>query len=88
MKSAYERAMERLEQESGPLKKLSDEQRQAIAEIDKKFDAKIAEQRLHYEGRIAGAAPDERQALMEELSTTLAGLESKREKEKEEIWVQ
>ena len=41
MKSAYELAMERL-QKSAPQVKLSDEQRAQIAEIDNKFEAKIA----------------------------------------------
>ena len=34
MKSAYELAMERLEKESGPSKKLTDEQKASIADIE------------------------------------------------------
>lgn len=87
MKSAYEKAMERLEQESGPTKKLSDEQRETLAEIDRKFDAQIAEQRLHYDGKIATAAsPDEYEKLNLELTTTLQSLEDKREREKQAVW--
>ena len=87
MKSAYEKAMERLEQESGPTKKLSDEQRDALAEIDRKFDAQIAEQKLHYEGKIAAATTaDVYDQLKIELTTTLQSLEDKREREKQAVW--
>ena len=46
MKSAYEKAMERLEAERGAVRKLSDEQKVRIAEIDRKFDALVAEKTL------------------------------------------
>ena len=45
MKSAYELAMERLE-ESSPQAKISDEQKAEIAAIDEKFRAKIAEREV------------------------------------------
>jgi hypothetical protein len=45
MKSAYELAMERLE-ESEPEVKLTDEQKAELAAIDDKFKAKIAEREL------------------------------------------
>ena len=45
MKSAYELAMERLE-ESEPSVKISEEQRDEIAAIDDKFKAKVAEKEL------------------------------------------
>lgn len=86
MKSAYELAMERLRASSGPEKTLSGKQKSAIAEIDKRYDAKIAEARLGFEQRLAGARPNERAALQEELVAELARLEGKRESEKESIW--
>ena len=42
MKSAYELAMERLEKEKGPAKKLNDDQRAEIAEIENKYEADAA----------------------------------------------
>ncbi len=45
MKSAYELAMERLE-ESSPQAKISDEKKAEIAAIDEKFKAKIAEREV------------------------------------------
>ena len=45
MKSAYELAMERLEKQS-PVAKVSDEQRQALAETDQTYKAKIAEREV------------------------------------------
>jgi hypothetical protein len=44
MKSAYERAMERFGQEK--ITKLSDEQKQKLAELEKLYQAKIAEREL------------------------------------------
>lgn len=45
MKSAYELAMERLE-ESAPQVKISDEKKAEIAAVDEKFKAKIAEREV------------------------------------------
>lgn len=87
MKSAYEIAMERLERESGPSKKLTEEQKTAIAEIDKKYDAKIAEHRLAVQAKIKAAANSEEfQKLNAELADGIASLEDKRNREKENIW--
>lgn len=47
MKSSYELAMERFG--GGEDKPLSDEQKEKIAEIDSKYQAKIAEQRIFLE---------------------------------------
>ena len=52
MKSAYELAMERLEQ-SAPQKKLTDEQKAQIAEIESKFKAKIAEREVFLQGPVS-----------------------------------
>ena len=87
MKSAYELAMERLERTSGPTKKLTDAQKSAIAEIEQKYDAKLAEVRLGFEAKMK-AAPSA--AELAQRQTELAGeverLEGKREAEKEAIW--
>ena len=45
MKSAYELAMERLAKES-PVDSITEEQKVAIAEVDKKYSSKIAEREV------------------------------------------
>ncbi len=87
MKSAYEIAMERLEKEAGPTRKLTDEQRKQIAEINNKYEAKIAEQKLKIESEIATAASvQERNQLQAKLTQVVAELEQAREKEKDAVW--
>ena len=54
MKTAYELAMERLGKTS-PTVKLSDEQKQEIAELESKYTAKIAERELFLKGEIVKA---------------------------------
>ena len=86
MKSAYEIAMEKLNAASGPVKTLSDEQKVQVAEIDKSYDAKIAETKLTYDENLAAAPPEKAQDLQQELASDLARLEEKRETEKEKFW--
>lgn len=87
MKSAYEIAMERIERESGPQRKLTEAQRLEIAEIDKRYDARIAEVKLHMEGQCAAAATlEEFQRLQAETASQIQTLEEKRNREKETIW--
>ena len=86
MKSAYEIAMEKLNAVSGPVKTLSDEQKEQVAEIDKRYDARIAETKLAYDDKLAAAPQDEYQNVQDELSSELARLEEKRETEKENAW--
>ncbi len=89
MKSAYELAMERLEKESGPTKRLSDAQKEEIAEIERKFEARIAEERLSGEARIAGASSaEELGKLTAELAERVSAIEEQREKAKEAVWEQ
>ena len=87
MKSAYELAMERMEKASGPSRKLDDSQKAAISEIEKRGQAKIAEIRLSYEGRIAAAtSQDEFDGLQQELHQRIADIEERTEIEKNNIW--
>ncbi len=87
MKSAYELAMERLEKESGPSKKLSAKQKAAIAEIDKKYEAKIAETRLSFDAKMGGAPDlDSLNAIRAELAEKVTSLEEQRDREKDKIW--
>ncbi len=86
MKSAYELAMERLEKEQGPSRKLTDEQKARIADIEKKYDAKVAEIRLKYEGQIATADLMRRETLQREMAEAIQAVETQREREKESVW--
>ncbi len=87
MKSAYEIAMARLEKEAGPTRKLSNEQKSLIAEIDKRYDAKAAASRLSSESRIASAkTPEEAETMRAELASEIRKLEESRDNEKEAIW--
>ncbi len=89
MKSAYEIAMARLEKESGPARKLTDEQRAKIAEINAAFDAKMAELRLAFDADIAKATTaDEARQLQARLTQELTALDERREYEKEAVWKQ
>lgn len=86
MKSAYELAMERLRAESGPDKALSDEQKARIADIEKKYQAKVAEAKLNYDNRYAKAATvEEAENARAELASELKTLEERRDREKEEV---
>lgn len=88
MKSAYEIAMERLEKERGPARRLSEDQKAAIAEIEKKYAARIAETRLDFEGRAAAAPPAERAELVARMAAELQSLEEKRDRDKDAVWAQ
>lgn len=87
MKTAYELALERLEAENGPTRTLSDEEKAALAEIDKKYDAEAARIRLDYDSKVSTAdSHDGVQTLKEEMAGELARIEERREREKDAIW--
>ncbi len=72
MKSAYERAMERFGgDDDGNLKPLTDEQRQRLAEIDKKWKAKIAEREIFLQQKIVEARINADFAAIEDLERQL-----------------
>lgn len=70
MKSAYELAMERLDKES-PAIKLSDAQRQAIAELDSKYAARVAEREIGMKSAIDHARAEGKFEEVEELEQQL-----------------
>lgn len=86
MKSAYEIAMEKMRASSGPERKLSEKQKKQIADIDSRYNAKVAEAKLNFDQKIAGAPRTERAGVEQERVDELARLESKREAEKESVW--
>jgi len=87
MKTAYELAMERLSK-AAPTVKLTDAQKKALAELDSKYAAKIAERELFLKGEIAKAAERGDYEAMEQLEKQLSSerkvlreeLEEKKEK--------
>ena len=88
MKSAYELAMERLEQ-SEPSVPLTDEQRAELAAIDEQFDSRIAERQVFLDDLIAKAISEGNAGEVADLETQktreLAGIEEEREAEKEKV---
>jgi len=87
MKSAYELAMERLEKSSGPTRKLSDEDKAKIADIEKVWEAKIAEAKLSYAEKMRAAGSiEEYNHLQAELSDKIRSLEEHRDRDKEAVW--
>ena len=86
MKSAYERAMERMDAASGPARKLTDTQRERISEIDTKYDARVAETTLSFDEKLSSATFETIEAVRQELSADLVRLNEKRESEKQTVW--
>ena len=88
MKSAYELAMERLAKES-PQESITDQQKQDIAEIEKKYSSKIAEREVFLRSKIQEAIAtgelEEAQQLEEELSREIRSLKSSSESEKNAV---
>ncbi len=83
MKSAYELAMERL---GGESKKLSDEQKQAIAEIDSKTKAKVAETQIMFDQQLAAESDPAKAALVQQTRQQQIGkIREEAEAEKENI---
>ncbi|MGF1484117.1 MAG: hypothetical protein ACFBZ8_07120 [Opitutales bacterium] len=90
MKSAYELAMERLQAtEETPARALTDAQREQLAELDRKFQAKIAEREIALNPRIETVAragnPAEAEKLREELAGDRQRLQAECEAAKEQV---
>jgi len=87
MKSAYELAMERLEAASGPTRQLKDDEKAALAEIDRKCDAEIAGLKIDFDTRLAAVTTQEAyDELRGELAREIARAEERRERDKNAIW--
>lgn len=90
MKSAYELAMERLEKEDpeGGVQ-LTDEQKQALAEVDEKYKAKVAEKEVFLNKRLDEARRGGDHEATEQIRTQLRNerlrLEDERESAKNRI---
>ena len=88
MKSAYELAMERL-QKTSPSLSLSEEQKKALAEIDSKYRAKIAEKELFLRDQIrkvrTEGKADEIDSLEKQLASDVRRLGEECEAAKEKL---
>lgn len=88
MKSAYELAMERLEQKA-PSLTLTDEQKAQIAEIDSSYRAKIAEKELFLKDQIrdarGGGKFEEAESLEKQLAIEVRRLREDCEEKKEKL---
>jgi hypothetical protein len=82
MKSAYELAVARL----GRTKTYTAEQKEQLAEIDRVYEAKIAEAKLAAEDRLRKTAkPEDRDKIGEELARRIAAFEKEREARKDGV---
>ena len=88
-KSAYELAMERLrkkDQEEGVAeRRLTDEQRAAIADVQKVYQARLAEREILHRSKLAQTAdPEARQALEDDYRRDRERIVSERDRKLEE----
>ena len=75
--------MERL---GGDIRELTPEQKEQMAEIDRKADAKIAQAKIRTDGKMQRIATrEERDTLQQELAIELRGINEKRERDKEAL---
>ena len=85
MKSAYELAMERLEQSDPSAKKsLSDEQKAKLAEIDQVFEGKIAEREIFLKQKLEEALSSQSLEEAEQARTQIASERARLEEERED----
>ena len=86
MKSAYELAMERLKQ-TAPSVKLTGAQKKALADLDSKYAAKIAEREIALNAEISRAADDvaAEESLREQLICERKKLQAELEEKKEQV---
>jgi len=86
MKSSYELAMERLNK-TAPASKLTDAQKQQLAELDARYTAKIAGREIALNGEIARAADDveKEESFREQLVTERRKLQAELEEKKDAV---
>ena len=87
IKSAYELAMERMGGQPG--KKLTDQQKAQLAELDRVYTAKIAERELELKPKISAARaagkPEDVEKLEETLRSEIAKFRAKLEEQKDKV---
>jgi hypothetical protein len=87
MKSAYELAMERLNKNAPATTKLTARQKKALAELDSRYAARIAEREIALNGEIARSAEDvEKEAsLRDQLANERRKLQAELAEKKEQV---
>lgn len=83
VKSAYELAMERL-QKTAPVQPLSPEKKAALAEIDSRYRAKVAQKEIQLGDEIQQAVSSGDYVRADEMRATLTAETAKLEREREE----
>ena len=88
MKSAYELAMERL-QKASPSSSFTDEQKKELADIDSKYQAKIAEKELFLKDQIRKAQTEGKandiDSIQKQLVSEIRRLQEECESKKEKL---
>ncbi len=88
MKTAYELAMERLGK-IAPMKKLTAEQKQQLAELDTRYAAKIAEREIALNGELVQAQAkgdfEQCEKLQQQLVQERKALQAELEEKKEQV---
>jgi hypothetical protein len=88
MKTAYELAMERLNR-TAPQVRLSPSQKAALAELDSKYQAKIAEREIFLKGEMEKASAkgdlEALQQLEQQLSSDRKSIRAELEEKKEQV---
>ena len=84
VKSAFELAMERL---GGATRQYTAEQKEQLAEVDRIFEAKIAQAKFENKARADKAGDDQAQLkqIQDDLLVELRSLEERRERQKEQL---
>ncbi len=84
VKSAFELAMERL---GGATRQYTAEQKEQLAEVDRIFEAKIAQAKFENKARADKAGGDQEQLkqIQDDLLVELRSLEERRERQKEQL---
>jgi hypothetical protein len=89
MKSAYELAMQRLDRASPAAAPLTAAQKKVLAEIDTRYQGKLAEREIFLQQKLeealTGGQADEADQLRRQLTSERARLEEERESEKESV---
>ncbi len=89
LKSAWELALERMERKDGPIATLSDEQKAALAEIESRARAQVAEMEIAMGGPIASVRAEgdgkKTEELEAEMRRRIAKIRDDAEAEKERI---
>lgn len=87
LKSAYELACARLAKQSGQSRPLTEEQKRAIAEVERKAKAKTAELEIMLKSRLMQAGDDGEKIdkIKSEYQAEIAKIRGKAEEEKERV---